>query len=452
MDDRRHRAASRALRANADLARRDLSRIIDSLPSVGASADEEVAEALADVYPALARSYGEAAAAVAVEYYAAERAAAGVAGEFEPTMAEAPDDDVLAGDVRAAARDAASGGGLAPRIEGALVRRVMGMSDDTLVLNARADPAHPKWAFVPGPGACKWCHMLGSRGFVYRTRDSGLAERHDNCACSVAVGFGDDPSLDGYDPKRHEDLWANWDERKDDPDVALWRERRNARRRELYAERKASGETLASERLHAIDVRDDLDDELKRMLKLATADSLGGASQEDSRKLAEAMQACLNSAGKAKSIEEYEGSTGRTLSLIGEVYGIDLRGEYLHGHGLSSAYPSGEEVWAVTHAPMRCQKVLFLGTDSLRGGSPDVSIDGVVYDIKTPRGLGKLGKRLYHAAEQCRMVGAEGRAILSSLYFQGDFGKALLVADEFVVSGTLREVVSVMPGSTTLVQ
>lgn len=65
---------------------------------------------------------------------------------------------------------------------------------DTLQKNASRDPA-ARYARIPDGGACDFCRMLGSRGFVYHTEETAGADGNDyhpNCNCQVAVTFQPD--------------------------------------------------------------------------------------------------------------------------------------------------------------------------------------------------------------------------------------------------------------------
>ena len=78
-------------------------------------------------------------------------------------------------------------------------------ASNSMFENGTADPKKPRFARVPEPGACDFCIMLGSRGFVYLTRKTaGEFEKfHENCRCRVLPGWsgGDEPPrIEGYDP------------------------------------------------------------------------------------------------------------------------------------------------------------------------------------------------------------------------------------------------------------
>lgn len=75
--------------------------------------------------------------------------------------------------------------------------------------NGAKDPLKPKYARVPsGSETCKFCLMLASRGFVYRSKKSAGAVNHyhDNCDCRVVVGFRN-AEVEGYDP---DEIYNKW--------------------------------------------------------------------------------------------------------------------------------------------------------------------------------------------------------------------------------------------------
>ena len=103
--------------------------------------------------------------------------------------------------------------------------------------NGRRDPLKPKYARVPsGSETCEFCIMLGSRGFVYITKESAGEGNHyhANCDCRIVPGFDGETTIPGYDPDKLYDQWKHPEKHSE------LREIRNARRRELYAENKVS--------------------------------------------------------------------------------------------------------------------------------------------------------------------------------------------------------------------
>lgn len=74
---------------------------------------------------------------------------------------------------------------------------------DTIKRNAKHD-RNCRYARIPDGGACDFCRMLGSRGFVYHTEESAGGVNHGTkfdtyhpyCNCQIAVCF--DPFIDEY--------------------------------------------------------------------------------------------------------------------------------------------------------------------------------------------------------------------------------------------------------------
>ena len=84
----------------------------------------------------------------------------------------------------------------------------MAYADETIDRNAALDPAHPKWAIVPHPGACAWCVTLGSFGFAYGSKSVAIGARHPWCKCTPAPDFDrDKPYLSGYKPEEMYDAY-----------------------------------------------------------------------------------------------------------------------------------------------------------------------------------------------------------------------------------------------------
>lgn len=80
---------------------------------------------------------------------------------------------------------------------------------DCVFQNGRRDPRKPRYARVPsGSETCKFCLMLGSRGFVYTTALAAgdLNHYHANCDCRVVPSWKSS-TVQGYDPDA---LYAKW--------------------------------------------------------------------------------------------------------------------------------------------------------------------------------------------------------------------------------------------------
>lgn len=177
-----------------------------------------VRDALLEAYPALVRFYGTRAAQVAIEFYTGVRKAQNVVLPFYaylPTDEFEEVDQEAVADVRREIGGLYSGqstiGAFASTMQGLATKRIMGMADSTLYALANADPARPKAAFVPHPGACGWCVMMGSRGFT-NTKEAAENFRHDNCKCVVVMDFDTkNPALEGYDERALYDEYARAD-------------------------------------------------------------------------------------------------------------------------------------------------------------------------------------------------------------------------------------------------
>lgn len=119
-------------------------------------------------------------------------------------------------------------------------------SSITMFGNGKRDRLKPRFARVPsGVETCSFCIMLASRGFVYYNGKNGeKVHNHDNCRCVYVPGFNVDMKVEGYDPDSYYDMYRNPDKY---PEL---KEARNARRREIYAERKQA-QPIAEEQLSA---------------------------------------------------------------------------------------------------------------------------------------------------------------------------------------------------------
>lgn len=192
-------AYARALGANADMAEAAVLALAGECEGMGAA---QLAAHLHGAYPALVAEFGAVAAQCAVELYDTLREEAHPASAYAAEIYEPDDAGLLHRDVDDAVAKSSDSQRVFPKLAGLGQQRVMERADETLIRNAGADPAHPKWALVPHPGACGWCVMLGSNGFMYASEASANRSRHGHCKCSPVVDFDtENPSLDGYDPE-----------------------------------------------------------------------------------------------------------------------------------------------------------------------------------------------------------------------------------------------------------
>lgn len=175
-----------------------------------------IRDALLEIYPALVKHYGVRAAQVALEFYAAVREAQGVSSWFMPELpaeSDMYDETEAIADVRREVGGLYSGNtsldAFTSTMQGLATKRTMEMADSTLYALANADPANPKVALVPHPGACGWCILIGARGFT-NAEKSMDSMRHDGCKCTTVIDFErDNPALEGYDPSVYDAVYQD---------------------------------------------------------------------------------------------------------------------------------------------------------------------------------------------------------------------------------------------------
>lgn len=151
-----------------------------------------VREALLDLVPGVAAKYGDAAAALAMDYFEMAREAAEVPGMYIPAPAALPPLERFEGSIRWAVGsitgEAPSFAALASRLGGSVSRAVVDVATDTLTGASVKDRRANGWSRTLEPGACDFCRMLADRGAVYSGETVRFAS-HDNCRCSVAPRF-----------------------------------------------------------------------------------------------------------------------------------------------------------------------------------------------------------------------------------------------------------------------
>ncbi|HLT12181.1 MAG TPA: hypothetical protein VK028_15490 [Micromonosporaceae bacterium] len=151
-----------------------------------------VREALLDLVPGVAAKYGDAAAALAMDYYEFAREAAEVPGMYIPTPAPLAPPERFEGSIRwavgAVVGPEPSFEALGILLGGSVSRAVVDVATDTLVDATVSDSRARGWSRILEPGACKFCRMLADRGGVYTEATARFAS-HDNCRCSAAPRF-----------------------------------------------------------------------------------------------------------------------------------------------------------------------------------------------------------------------------------------------------------------------
>lgn len=197
--------AAKFKRANDELADRIARDLRRTWSALGATTPEGKRDALLDVVPGLVSTYGDAAAAMAVEYF---EHTTGMRGEIHAGSSL----EAVQGSVRGVAgglwegKDAET----LSLVVGAATRHALQAGRSSIYESAMSTPG-VGYARQPEAGACNWCLLLSSRGAVY-TREtvtkvsearqhratggkkgrSPGSDFHDFCNCQpVAVRFGD---------------------------------------------------------------------------------------------------------------------------------------------------------------------------------------------------------------------------------------------------------------------
>lgn len=184
----------------------ELRRVLLSVPLDQPAAARA---ALFEVIPPLVERWGDVAAVVAAEWFEEFRAAEGVTGSRALLAATAPAEQVTA---RLGYATRESGHLFAGQVDdfeaflSLIVNEyVLQPGHNTVWDNSARDKA--AFARVPEPGACEFCLMLASRGFVYsrQTVDStSKGERfHGGCRCHAMPVWDETRArvVYGYDPE-----------------------------------------------------------------------------------------------------------------------------------------------------------------------------------------------------------------------------------------------------------
>lgn len=186
-------SAAEQRQAVADLtttAQRDLTLVWSSLAGLSVA---EVRDVLTEVLIDLGARFGNAAVALAADWYESMRDAADVPGSFSPVVPDLPEparwealarwgvDPLVAAEVPD--REAALA-----RVSGGLQRSIADQHRLTIVESSIADPAAAGWRRVGVGDSCGFCRMLIDRGHVY-TEASVTFRSHDHCNCAASPSF-----------------------------------------------------------------------------------------------------------------------------------------------------------------------------------------------------------------------------------------------------------------------
>lgn len=161
---------------------------------------------LFDYIPALVTQYGDIAATVAADWYEELRDAEGVGGRFTAPLAPSVPLEQVNARVGFATR---ASGPLFLGDSATLMAFLTMMANeyalqpgrDTVMQAAHKDNA--AYARLPEPGACDFCLMLASRGFVYSKDTVGDSKKfHGKCRCNAMPVWDETRARVeyGYDP------------------------------------------------------------------------------------------------------------------------------------------------------------------------------------------------------------------------------------------------------------
>ena len=182
--------------------------------------------ALVEYSYAVSTSFGEAAAAIACEFYDAVAEASNA-----NVPAAVPAATATYAEVAKSIRGTGKSGSI-DMMANSIGRLVKMAGVDTTMQNAIRDGA--EWAWIPRGDTCAFCLTLASRGWQRASRKAiykGHAEHiHANCDCTYAVRFDRDTNVEGYDPQAILDAYMSGGSKPN--------ERINSLRREIYAENR----------------------------------------------------------------------------------------------------------------------------------------------------------------------------------------------------------------------
>lgn len=184
--------------------------------------------ALIDYAYQLVAAYGEAAAALACEFY--DQIAAASGKKVKPSVpAPVPPINEVAKAVRGTGKT-----GNPDLVAGAVERLVKRTGVDTTMLNAIRDGA--EWAWIPHGDTCAFCLILASNGWQPASKkamENGHAKHiHANCDCTYAIRFDGTSNVSGYDPDRYRQIYEN-------AAGSSWIDKMNSIRNELNSENRA---------------------------------------------------------------------------------------------------------------------------------------------------------------------------------------------------------------------
>lgn len=270
-----------------------------------------------------------------------------------------------------------------------------------------------RYARVPGGGeTCTFCMMLAGRGFVYVSEKTAAGHQyHSHCDCVAMPGKKGSTAIYGYDPgacRRLSDKFLEID----------GNDRLTGRQKDAI---KASwsaalmGEDTAGLRCNPTDLADVL-----------------GIGFSDAKK---------QFVADGKTANAYQTDVSDYLRAICEPFGKTLTGQVLPAKNgrVRVALPDGDELWAALHMPGERIEIIATTSETC---APDFLLDGRPVELKTPRSISAVRKRLRHAEDQfVRYPGADKNVYISTLRIGDGMAEDIeKIASGFVKDGVLDSV------------
>ncbi|MBT1181205.1 hypothetical protein JS531_04295 [Bifidobacterium sp. CP2] len=208
---------SQGQRAAAAAAQRELSRTFETILAMpGGPADQR--NALLELVPAIARTFGNVDSKAAAEWYDEMRRKWFKEEDYTASVGYDVDEVPMRKTIRRLARHLWKGEDGSPPDTDALLRGlranldrwVMAGGRETIGRAVRDDPRGARYARVPQGPSCGFCIMLASRGYVYLSAENAGADTqwHNDCDCEIAVSWdGEEPKIEGYN---HQDMYQRY--------------------------------------------------------------------------------------------------------------------------------------------------------------------------------------------------------------------------------------------------
>lgn len=190
---------------------------------------------------AVARKYSNGSAALSAQMY---DAIADLSGKFVPPaeMADIPTYGEVAKTVQGVIKTSQN----EEEMAGAVARLVKRTGVRTTTQNARRDGA--QFAWVPMGDTCAFCIALASRGWQNARSADHEEHIHSNCDCTYAIRFNNKTNVQGYDPDKYYEQYAN-------ADGGTPNEKINSMRRKYYAQNR---DEILAQKASATEKREEL--------------------------------------------------------------------------------------------------------------------------------------------------------------------------------------------------